>query len=336
MKALRFDGNLRFVLDEPIPRREGEALVEVICAGICNTDLEIIKGYAGFRGILGHEFVGRVVESPDARQVGKRVVGEINAGCGDCDLCGTGDARHCSARTVLGIKGRDGAFAEFLSLPVANLVEVPDSISSAVAVFVEPLAAAFNVLEQVDITPSTEVAVIGDGKLAQLITLVIAATGCKLSVYGKHEEKLDLIRKMGARCFRVDSTDKNSVDKNSVTSEEHNLSSGPRQSFDVVIEASGAPSGLALALNMVKPRGVIVQKSTHHHPTLIDMSQVVVNEIKIIGSRCGRFRPAVEFLANGGPDLRPLISAELPLEAGLFAFDRAAAPETLKVILHVK
>lgn len=330
MKALRFDGSLRFVPDEPVPRREGEALVEVICAGVCNTDLEIVKGYAGFQGILGHEFVGRVVESPDVVQVGKRVVGEINAGCGYCDWCRAGNARHCSRRTVLGIKGRDGAFAEFLSLPARNLIEVPASIPNEVAVFVEPLAAAFNILEQVSITPSSEVAVIGDGKLAQLITRLIAGTGCGLSVFGKHEEKLELIRSVVASCLLVDSTGTKLA-----ASEGRTLSPELRQSFDVVIEASGAASGLSLALDLVKPRGIIVQKSTHHNSTSLDMSRVVVNEIKIIGSRCGRFRPAVELLARGGLELRPLISAELPLEEGLSAFDIAASPEAMKVLLRV-
>ncbi|HVG18073.1 MAG TPA: alcohol dehydrogenase catalytic domain-containing protein [Blastocatellia bacterium] len=330
MKALRLDGNLRFVVDEPTPRREGEALVEVICAGICNTDLEIVKGYAGFRGIPGHEFVGRVMESPSAEQIGKRVVGEINAGCGDCDLCRAGDARHCPARTVLGIKERHGAFAEYLSLPARNLVEVPDSVSNEMAVFVEPLAAAFNIIEQVNITPSSEVAVIGDGKLAQLIARVMAATGCRLSIFGRHEEKLELAAGLGANRFRVDPDGEKIAASDGSTP-----GSGLSRSFDLVIEASGSASGLPLALNMVKPRGIVVQKSTHHNPTLLDMSQVVVNEVTIIGSRCGRFRPAVELLASGTLDLRPLISAELPLEDGLAAFKLAAAPETMKVILRV-
>ena len=330
MKALRFDGDLKFVENEPIPRREGEALVQVICAGICNTDLEIIKGYAGFRGIPGHEFVGRVVESPDAAQVGKRMVGEINAGCGNCEMCLAGDARHCPTRTVLGIKGRAGAFAEFLSLPARNLIEVPAHISNEEAVFVEPLAAALNIVEQIDIASSSEVAVIGDGKLAQLIARVIAGISRRLSVFGKHEEKLELISSLGARCFRVDSTSDQLL-----SAERQASGSSLSQSFDVVVEASGGPSGLPLALNLVRPRGIVILKSTHHNPTPLDMSQAVVNEIKIIGSRCGRFRPAVALLASGGVDVCPLISAELPLDEGLNGFDLAASPETMKVILHV-
>ncbi|MFP5261671.1 MAG: MDR/zinc-dependent alcohol dehydrogenase-like family protein [Blastocatellia bacterium] len=330
MKALRLDDNLSYVTDEPVPRREGEALVKVICAGICNTDLEIVKGYAGFRGIPGHEFVGRVVESPDPSQVGKRVVGEINAGCGVCDLCARGDSRHCPARTVLGIKGRQGAFAEFLSLPARNLLEVPDPIPDEIAVFVEPLAAAFNILEQVAITPSSEVAIVGDGKLAQLISLVLARTGCRLSVFGKHEEKLRLMSGAGARRFLV-----GPAGKEIAVSDERAFSSGQSHSFDAVVEASGVASGLSLALNLVKPAGMIVLKSTHQSPTPLDMSQVVVNEIKIIGSRCGRFRPAIDFMADDPADLRRLISAELPLEDGLAAFEMAATPETMKVILRV-
>jgi threonine dehydrogenase-like Zn-dependent dehydrogenase len=330
MKALWFDGNLKLVLNEPVPRREGEALVEVICAGICNTDLEIVKGYAGFRGIPGHEFVGRVMESPDAAQVGKRVVGEINAGCGSCDLCLAGDARHCPTRTVLGIKGRAGAFAEFLSLPARNLFEVPGNVSNEEAVFIEPLAAALNILEQVNITPSSEVAIIGDGKLAQLIARVIAGTNCMLSIFGKHEEKLEMMSSLGARCLRVDSTGNQlfNIDGQALSSE-------MIQRFDIVIEASGAPSGLSLALNLVRPGGIIILKSTHHSPTLLDMSQVVVNEVTIIGSRCGRFHSAIALLARGGVDVRSLISAELPLQEGLSAFKLAASHETMKVILHI-
>ena len=185
MKALRFDDTLQLVRDAPIPRRRGEALVKVICAGICNTDLEIAKGYAGFHGTLGHEFVGRVVESPDSALERRRVVGEINAGCGRCGLCVGGDSRHCYDRTVLGIKGRDGAFAEFLALPVRNLIEVPESVSDEAAVFVEPLAAAFNILEQVEIDSSSDVAVIGDGKLAQLIAYGDGSNGLRFDSHRK-------------------------------------------------------------------------------------------------------------------------------------------------------
>jgi threonine dehydrogenase-like Zn-dependent dehydrogenase len=320
VRALRFDGTLKLVRDAPVPRREGEALVQVICAGICNTDLEIVKGYAGFRGTPGHEFVGRVVESPDARLAGRRVVGEINAGCGQCEVCLQGDSRHCASRTVLGIKNRDGAFAEFLSLPVGNLIEVPDSISDAAAVFVEPLAAAFNIIERISLEPSTSIAIVGDGKLAQLITVVMARTNCELAVVGRHEEKLKMARKHGAKRVLLDT---DALDRRWDAR------------FDVVIEASGSPSGLANALRLVKPRGIVVLKSTHHGATPVETSQVVVNEVTIIGSRCGRFQPALEFLARGSVDLSPLITQRLPLEDGLFAFHQAAHPDAMKVILQM-
>ena len=315
MKALIISDSLKLVREAPVPRREGEALVGVICAGICSTDLEIVKGYAGFQGTLGHEFVGRVVESPDLSLVGRRVVGEINAGCGQCELCLQDDPRHCADRTVLGIKGRDGAFAELLSLPVRNLIEVPDSVSNDAAVFVEPLAAAFNILEQVSINSSCDVAVVGDGKLAQLVVLVIAQIGCSLTVIGRHQEKLEMAREFGAHRVLLDK---------SATGR-----------FDIVIEASGSPSGLATAFAVVKPRGIVVLKSTHQGSTAVEMSQVVVNELTVIGSRCGRFRGALELLAGGKVDLSPLISRRLPLADGVRAFDVAAAPESMKVILQV-
>lgn len=329
MKALKFDGNLRFVNDAPVPRREGEALVQVIRAGICNTDLEIVKGYAGFHGILGHEFVGRVVESPDASQVGRRVVGEINAGCGDCSLCRAGDARHCAARTVLGIKARDGAFAEYLSLPRHNLIEIPDTLADETAVFIEPLAAAINILEQVNISSSTRVAVIGDGKLAQLIIRVIVIQGCALTVIGKHEAKLALARDVGARSIRISDTSSQSAVDNWLEASE--LKNG----FDVVVEASGSLSGLPMALNLVRPRGIVVLKSTHHESTLLNASLIAINEVTIIGSRCGRFRPAIDMLVNSDVDVSPFISDELPLEDGLHAFERAVAPSSMKVVLTV-
>lgn len=318
MKALRFDGKLQLVRDADLPRREGEALVRVICAGICNTDLEIVKGYAGFLGTLGHEFVGRVVESPDASLIGRRVVGEINAGCGECQRCLTGDSRHCAARTVLGIKGRDGAFAEFLSLPPRNLLEVPDSVSDEDAVFVEPLAAALNILEQVKIGNSFDVVVVGDGKLAQLIVLALTRTGCAITIIGRHEKKLALARAYGA--------------------DHSHLGDLPTQwlgRFDLAIEASGAPSGLASAVKLVKPRGTVVLKSTHHDLTPLDTSQVVVNELNIVGSRCGRFATALDLIAAGDVNLSQLISHRFRLQDGVVAFEQAQLRDVMKVILQI-
>ena len=320
MKALRLDGSLKLVRDAPVPRRPGEALIRVICAGICNTDLEIVKGYGAFRGTPGHEFVGRVVESPDGRLLGCRVVGEINAGCGHCELCMQGDPRHCSARTVLGIKGRDGAFGELLSLPIQNLIELPDSVSDEAAVFVEPLAAALHILEQVSINSFCKVALIGDGKLANLLTIALAPIGCSMTVIGRHKEKLEMTQRFGAERVLLDVP---------------TLSRTIEQQFDVVIDASGSASGLATALEIVKPMGTIVLKSTHQGSTTVEMSQVVVNEVTIVGSRCGRFGPAIDALASGKLDLSPLISQRIPLDEGLRAFEAAAARENMKVILQI-
>lgn len=320
VKALRLEPDLKLVMDAAVPRRPDEALVQVIAAGICNTDLEIVKGYAAFRGTLGHEFVGRVAESPDPAIIGKRVVGEINAGCGLCELCQSGDSRHCAERTVLGIKNRDGAFAEFLSLPVRNLIKVPDEISDDAAVFAEPLAAACNILEQVSIEAASNVAVVGDGKLAQLITFVISRTGCHLTIIGKHNEKLRLASRFGATStLRASDLQGSSYEAR----------------FDVVIEATGSPSGFEAGLKLVKPRGTLVLKSTHHGSSLLDTSLIVVNEIRVVGSRCGRMRHAIDFLARHQVDLSDLVSERLPLEKGLRAFDVAAASDSMKVILQI-
>lgn len=313
------------VRDAPLPRRAGEALVQVISAGICNTDLEIVKGYAGFQGTLGHEFVGRVAESPDASITGRRVVGEINAGCGECTRCRTGDARHCAGRTVLGIKGRDGAFAEFLSLPVRNLIRIPDGLSDEAAVFVEPFAAALQIIDQVSIGPGSNVAVIGDGKLAQLVVRAISHTGCRTLVLGKHEFKLALAARSGARTQLV----------NNLEATTGELLSEQADQVDVAIEASGSATGLPLALSLVRPRGTVVLKSTHHSPTELQMAAVVVNEITIVGSRCGRFGPAIDLLAGEGVDLSDLISARFPLDDGVAAFHKAGDPSSMKVIINV-
>ncbi len=327
MKALKFDGNLKLVQDAPIVKRDGEALIEVLCAGICNTDLEIVKGYAGFQGILGHEFVGRVIDSPDPSRLGQRVVGEINVGCNHCDLCKANDSRHCQNRTVLGIKDRDGAFAQYLSLPLRNLLAVPDSLSNEEAIFIEPFAAACQMLEQVEIKPTTTVAVLGDGKLAQLIARAIGTTPCYLAVIGKHQSKLALMHNLATQTYLVQPT---SHIENEILRE----TSGER--FDIVVEATGSETGLPVALNLVKPKGTIVLKSTHHRKTTFDISQMVVNEIKLIGSRCGRLAPAMETLSRNKVDLVSLISAKFDLDAGLAAFAKAAEANTLKVLVSMQ
>lgn len=319
MKALRFENQKLILADMPRPRREGEALVRVTTAGICNTDLEIVRGYANFQGTLGHEFVGIVESSPNPAQIGWRVVGEINAGCGQCDLCRTGDSRHCPNRTVLGIVGRDGAFAEYLALPADNLLKVPDSVSDQQAVFTEPLAAACEILDQVTITTAHRVAVIGDGKLGQLIARVLATTGCDLVLIGKHADKLQL-----------------AADAGIATIELAKFKADPNHRFDFVVEASGASAGLQLALDLVKPRGTIILKSTFHGAVQLDTARIVVDEISIIGSRCGRFEKALSLLEAGKVNVEPLIAAEFPLAAGVTAMQQAEKAGKLKVLLRNK
>jgi threonine dehydrogenase-like Zn-dependent dehydrogenase len=317
MKALRFENNRLKLADADVPRRAGEALVRVTLAGICNTDLEIARGYANFSGTLGHEFTGVVEDSPDRTQIGLRVVGEINAGCGRCELCRNGDPRHCPDRTALGIRGRDGAFAEYLSLPPENLLVVPEGVSDCQAVFAEPLAAACEILDQVKIDRSHLVAVIGDGKLGQLISRVVATTGCDLTLIGKHPKKLELAAGDGIKTIELGALDPKTV---------------PR--FDYVVEASGASGGLHLALELVRPRGSVILKSTFHGGVEIDASRIVVNEISVIGSRCGRFDKAIDLLANGKVNVEPLIALEFDLTDGVEAMAAAGRPGTLKVLLR--
>lgn len=316
MKALRFEqGELKLGEIER-PERPDEALVRVVLAGICNTDLEIVRGYADYSGTLGHEFVGIVERSPDPAQVGRRVVGEINAGCGDCDLCRRGDPRHCLKRTVLGIHDRDGAFAEYVSLPPENLLIVPDRVSDRQAVFTEPLAAACEILDQVEIGPAHRVAVIGDGKLGQLIARVLLRTGCDLVLIGKHSDKLELAALAGV----------NTLDLKNLTIDQSSR-------FDYVVEASGAASGLDLALKLVRPRGTIILKSTFHGAVQLDTSRIVVDEISIVGSRCGRFESALALLAEDLFDLELLIAGTYDLTQGIEAMNDARQPGKLKVLL---
>jgi threonine dehydrogenase-like Zn-dependent dehydrogenase len=336
MKALRCENGLLAVSDVTKPVANGEALVRVTLSGICNTDLEIARGYAGFEGTIGHEFVGVVEDVPSgalarpsgrAQSIeplltrrpmprGQRVVGEINAGCGVCNLCRAGDSRHCATRTVLGIVGRDGAHAEFLKLPLVNLLPVPDEISDEHAVFTEPLAAACGILERAVITEDTRVAVIGDGKLGLLCAQVIATTGAPVILVGKHRNKLQIAERCGIETVTTDQATKR------------------KHEFDVAVEASGSASGFALALDLLRPRGILVLKSTFHGMAEIDAARVVVDEISVIGSRCGRFEPALELLKAGAVDVRNLISEEFALANGVEAMQRAAAPGVMKVLLR--
>jgi 2-desacetyl-2-hydroxyethyl bacteriochlorophyllide A dehydrogenase len=316
MLALRVDKKRLSVRNVEKPKPVNEALVRVLLSGICNTDIEIARGYAGFNGTIGHEFVGIVEETSDNKLLGKRVVGEINAGCGKCDLCRAGDPRHCASRTVLGIVGRDGAHAEYLRLPLSNLIALPEKIPDEHAVFTEPLAAACGVLDRVSITNSDRVAVIGDGKLGLLCAQVTALTGASVMLVGKHAAKLRIAERRGVET----ATTRQAAKK--------------RRAFDVVIEASGSPSGFALGLELLKAQGRLVLKSTFHGATEFEASRVVVDEISIIGSRCGRFTPAIDLLKKGAVDVESLISEEYPLSEGVHAMSRASAKGVLKVLLR--
>ncbi|HVE57037.1 MAG TPA: alcohol dehydrogenase catalytic domain-containing protein [Pyrinomonadaceae bacterium] len=319
MKALRFVNNQLELAEIAKPNAGSEALIRVTKTGICNTDLEIVRGYAGFSGTIGHEFVGIVEESKDAPAwIGKRVVGEINAGCGSCEKCLHGDSRHCEARTVLGIHGRDGAHAEFLTLPVSNLLEVPANVRDEQAVFVEPLAAAFGITEQVEITENTRVAVIGDGKLGILCAFALSLKSRNLALIGKHREKLILAAKRSIEGILLS-----------------DAVPALNSSFDVVVEASGSESGFATALDLLKPRGKMVLKSTFQGSTNLEMWRVVVDEITIVGSRCGKFAPALKLLEKGLVTVEDLISEEFPLAKGVQAMDRAAEKGVMKVLLSM-
>ncbi len=313
MDALVFDGTLRFVHDHPLPAlAPGEALIRPHLAGICNTDIEITRGYMAFRGVLGHEFVGTVVACDEAAWVGRRVVGEINAACLRCPTCARGDYTHCPERTTLGIDRRDGAMAELLRLPIACLHEVPASVPDEAAVFVEPLAAALEILEQCHLRPSERVAVVGDGKLGALVAQVLRLPGCEVTLVGRHPERWELFERMGISCVRPDEA---------------------LGRFDLVVDCTGQPAGLATARRLVRPRGRLVLKSTFHAPSELNLTMLAVDEVTLVGSRCGPFAPALRLLASGQITTGPLISARYPLSEGVAAFQ--AAGGRLKVLLEI-
>jgi threonine dehydrogenase-like Zn-dependent dehydrogenase len=317
MKALRYERGELHLADIPMPSDPGEAVVRVALSGICNTDLEITRGYAGFEGTLGHEFVGVVESAPDATSlVGKRVVGEINAGCGNCSECRSGDPRHCPKRTVLGIVGRDGAHAEYLQLPSRNLVVVPDNVSDEQAVFAEPLAAAYGIMERVNIQDGAKVAVIGDGKLGLLCAMGIALRTPNVTLIGKYIEKLAIAERHGVKGLLA----------SDITADVH-------RQFDIVVEASGSESGFATAVDLVRPRGTIVLKSTFHGTPVWPAARIVVDEITIVGSRCGRSAPAIELLGRGAINVDELIEARYPLADGVAAMSKAEQRGVLKVLL---
>jgi threonine dehydrogenase-like Zn-dependent dehydrogenase len=319
MKALRYENQQLSLSDIVAPVAGDEALVRVTLSGICNTDLEITRGYADFQGTIGHEFVGVIESLPGvsaALTVGQRVVGEINAGCGSCDLCRAKDSRHCELRTVLGIVGRDGAHAEFLKLPVTNLLPVPDEVSDERAVFTEPLSAACGILERAEVTDDTSVVVIGDGKLGLLCAQVLATTGAPVTLVGKHRNKLQIAAGRGIETITVDQAGLGTRD------------------FDLAIEASGSATGFDLALDLLHPRGTLVLKSTFHGATDLQAARIVVDEISVVGSRCGRFAPALELLKTNTVDVESLISEERALADGVAAMECAAGPGVLKVLLR--
>jgi threonine dehydrogenase-like Zn-dependent dehydrogenase len=307
---------LREDLPAPAPA-PGEARVRVIRAGICNTDLELVRGYYPFAGVPGHEFVGRVEGAPGAEEwQGRRVVGEINASCGRCPACAAGRRSHCERRTVLGIVNRNGAFAESLTLPVENLHEVPENLPDEIAVFTEPLAAALEIQEQVKIGPGDRVVVVGDGKLGNLVAQTLALTGCALLVIGRHRRKLALLADRGIATDVPDAIRPGGA--------------------DVVVECTGNPEGFALARSAVRPRGTLVLKSTYAGTLALDMSRLVVDEITLVGSRCGPFAPALALLAERRVDVAPLVEARFPLDEALAAFEEAARPGVLKVLVEME
>jgi len=316
MRAIVFSKNLTYTDDYQVPvPADGEALIRITRAGICNTDLEITRGYMGFQGVPGHEFVGIVEKCERKSLIGRRVVGEINISCGSCPECLKNMGNHCRKRSVLGILNKDGVFAEYATLPVNNLHTLPDEVSDEDAVFVEPLAAAFEILEQVNIHASHKVCVLGDGKMGILVGQVLSTTGCDLLVSGHHREKLSILDEMDIKTTR----------------EEH-LSN---TLFDVVVDCTGSGTGIETAFNIVKPRGTVVIKTTIAKKGHVDLNKLVVNEITLTGSRCGPFPAAIKAIKAGSIDLSPLISRTFPLEEGVSAFQYASDKNSLKVVINI-
>ncbi len=316
MYGLYYDGKLHFRDDLPMPQvGPGEALIKISAAGICNTDIEIVKGYMKFEGILGHEFVGIVAEAEIPELVGKRVVGEINCACGCCAQCAAGRPHHCPERTTLGISGRNGVFAEYAALPLENVHVLPDILPQYAAVFVEPLAACLRVLEQVHISPETSVAVLGDGKLGLIMAQVMRLTGCDLLSVGKFPHKLKILDRIGIRTILEDEVEE--------------------MLLDLVVECTGRPEGFDLARQLVRPGGTIVQKSTYVNKIVLDVSKLVVDEISLVGSRCGPFEPAIRTLTRGLVDVQSLIERRFPLENGVQAMEFATQDNVLKVVLDM-
>jgi alcohol dehydrogenase len=316
VNALCFDHTLRFDPNYPEPTAgPGEVLIAVRLAGVCATDLEITRGYMGFTGVPGHEFVGTVAKGP-RRWRGKRVVAEINCVCGRCDMCQHGLANHCRKRTVVGIDGRDGGCAELVAVPERNLHELPDAVTDEQAVFVEPLAAAYQVIKQCPIEKRMKVAIVGSGRLGLLVAQVLRTTGCRLEVVGRNELTLNFCEKKGIQAT-------------------HASELVPRADRDVVVACSGSPDGFEIATRLVRPRGTLVLKSTYARTAPLNLAPVVVNEVTLLGSRCGPFPEAINALARQQIDVESMISRQLPLSRGVEAFEMAADPRYIKVLLKV-
>ena len=314
MKAVFLDeSGLSVREDFPEPTLEGdEVLVKVLKAGICETDLQLVQGYMGFSGILGHEFVG---EAMTGKHTGRRVVGEINCHCHQCDYCRTGMGNHCPERTVIGILNHDGAFAERIAVPQENLHLVPDNLTDEQATFAEPVAAAFQITTQVELTGQEQIIVLGDGRLGNLCAQVLQSVGCEnLLVVGKHPQKLALLRKLGLQAVTVDQL-------------EH------RKQAEIVIDCTGSPTGLSLAFELVQPRGRIVMKTTVAGDHSLSLAPVVIDELTLIGSRCGPFEPALKALSKGTVQVEPLIHATFSLDDAPLAMVKAASPGIFKVLL---
>ncbi|MBI5825925.1 MAG: alcohol dehydrogenase catalytic domain-containing protein [Chloroflexi bacterium] len=316
MQALWLENNQISLRELAPPQKAHEALIKIRKAGICSTDLEMVKGYYPYTGILGHEFVGEVMDAPDKNWIGARVVGEINAVCGACEACLNGRPTHCENRTVLGIVNRDGVFAEYTSLPLANLHRVPDSVPDEMAVFTEPLAAALEIQAQIQVKSTDRVLVVGAGRLGQLIAQTLSLTGCDLHVVARHTLQKNLLSARGIR----------------ITSEEE-IQPGK---WDIVVEVTGSPDGFNLARKAIRPRGTLVLKSTYKGDMTVNFSSIVVDEINIIGSRCGPFEPALNLLEKREVDPTVLIAEEFSLKDALKAFEKAAQPGVLKVLVGIQ
>ena len=314
MNALWLEDNRISLRNIPQPHKANEALIKIRKAGICSTDLELVKGYYPYTGVIGHEFIGEVIEADEPSWMGQRVVGDINVTCDQCEQCLNGRPTHCEQRTVLGIVNRDGTFAEYTTLPLANLHRVPDSVPDEMAVFTEPLAAALEIQDQIQIKPTDRVLLIGAGRLGQLIAQTLALTGCDLYVVARHERQQSLLKSRGIR----------------IAAEEQIQ---PWR-WDIVVEATGSPSGSALARRAIRPRGTIILKSTYKGDMNVNFSSIVVDEIHLVGSRCGPFEPALRLMESEQVDPTVLIAAEFKLNEALKAFERAAQPGVLKVLVE--